>query len=691
MSALTLLVGLAAATGCPATTAPVSTNNPKSTLTGPGQGKGGSSCNEIACSDSTACPLGLHCFQSICLDADCHTACLATDGTITFSDDGDGGGLVTPCNSTCSGANCNCLIAPPLPPGAEPTSYSTGTPNPADVCQICNPTLSTTAWSNAANGTACELDPPNPCLLNQACLNGVCVGSGNAGTGTPCVNPDPLCGGSACSNGSCVSNCLVMSPNAIDFGVTAQAPLPSMAWCPSIPKTISLTNACSTPLTINTLNNGGDAAFVISGAPSAPFTIPAGNTPVTFQVTFEPSGAGTNTGAISAQTAGCPDTYTTDLTAKAEMGAADNTDSFTVTLVQTPVDLLWVLDIDDCSGTVGAIGDNYGAIASSVMGPMFLQAEADNINFNMALTTDVPDQGGWFDPCPAPICEINSNPLDGTFNRVFNNATPNGALELANLFPHYASEAGDPGSPADGWTDEHMWDGFYRALCNPAINGATCPLNALAGPNAGFRRPGAFLAIINFEDDNEDDHSSLLGANDPAAYWDFLVGVTGNPALTSYSYLADGSTSASTNCTALVELSQPAGGGNCGAGGCSLAQGCGCAAGTVGTGAGGVLENMNANPAWPSAVVALWADITAEGQKLFPLTEEPGGQINVTVQGTVVCQCGAPPCGVQTPTSVPPCGAAAAWTYNTVTNSIDFAAVQNPGNNVTVTYPAACP
>lgn len=679
LSALTLMVGLVAGTGCPPTTNPVANNNPGAHGGGLGGGGGGGGCNQIACSDSLPCPIGLHCFQQACLDQTCHIACQATDGTISV-DTSDAGGLATPCNSTCSGPNCNCVI--PDPPGG-PLSYSPGTPNPADVCEICNPSVSTTTWSNAANGTACELNPPNPCLLNQQCQNGVCVGSGNAGNGTPCVNPDPLCGGSSCANGSCVSSCLVMSPNAIDFGVTAQAPAPAVAWCPSIPKQISLTNACSSPVTVSSITSSGPQ-FVMSGEPGGSFTIPAGLTPVKFDVTFEPvgvppAGAGPTTGTIAALMSGCPDIYTTDLTANAETGAANNTDSFNVTLVQTPVDVLWVVDIDDCTGPgvngVGNMGSNYGLIAGSVMPGFFAQAAVDNINFNMALTTDDQGQAGWFEPCPAGRCQINSNPLDGTFTKVFNAANPNAANELANLFPHSGTWIFVP-------SDEQMWDGFYNALCDPAINGPTCTANLLAGPNSGFRRPGAFLAIINFEDDNEDDRSTKLGAANPTAYWDFLVGITGDSRLVSYSYLADGSTSASTNCTALVKLSQPAGGGNCGGG---------CVAGTAGTGCGGVLEDMVANPAWPNDVIALWADITAEGEKIFGLTEEPGGQITVKENGIEICQCGPTPCGPQSPTTIPPCGAAALWTYDSVTNSIVFATAQPPGDVVKVSYPAACP
>src|SRR6201999_4180176 len=54
------------------------------------------------------------------------------------------------------------------------TQYSAGTVNPANPCQVCNPSSSTTSWSNEPNGTTC--DDGNACTQFDACLNGVCSG-----------------------------------------------------------------------------------------------------------------------------------------------------------------------------------------------------------------------------------------------------------------------------------------------------------------------------------------------------------------------------------------------------------------------------------------------------------------------------------------------------------------------------------
>jgi hypothetical protein len=654
LSALTLVMGLVAGTGCPPTGNPVSSNNPNANVKGGGGGGGGGTCSQIPCSDSVPCPIGLHCFEQACLDATCHVACLASDGTISV-DTSDAGGLATPCNTTCSGPNCNCVI-PDLP--GPPLTYTPGTPNPADVCQLCDPTQSTTTWSNAPDGTSCVLNPPNPCLTHQACLAGVCVGSGNAGNGTPCVNPDPLCGGSNCNNGSCVADCLVLSPSTIDFGSVAQSPTTGL-WCASIPKTITMTNACASAVTVNSISLAANPLFqFVPGhlPPPTPFTILPASLPITFEVTFDPNAAGLQLGNVAAINAGCPDIHTVDFTANAQSGVATNTDNFTVTLLQTPVDVLWVLDVDDCNAPWSSPAV-YQGIAATVIPNFFAQAAADNINFNMALTDDDVADGedGQFEPCAN--CGHTLVPFDNSLTTVFNAANLNAENELISLFPH----------PADGYfsPDEAMWDAFYRALCNPAIDGATCPQNLLAGHNAGFRRANAFLSIINFEDDSEDDHSFLLGNCNAQAYFDFLVSVALNPALVSYSYASDGPSPPSYCVSQLVTISDTQGG-------------------------GGEQANMQ-TAGWENTIIALWASITAEGEKIFGLTEQPGGQINVTVSGITVCQCGAPPCGAQSPSTVPACGAAAAWTYDSVTNSIVFAATQPPGAVVSVTYPAACP
>ena len=86
--------------------------------------------------------------------------------------------------------------------------------NPANACQSCRPTVSTTAWTNRANGTTCS--DGNACTQTDRCQAGVCQGSNPvvctasdgchlAGTCDPstgaCPNPSKA-DGTVCNDGN---------------------------------------------------------------------------------------------------------------------------------------------------------------------------------------------------------------------------------------------------------------------------------------------------------------------------------------------------------------------------------------------------------------------------------------------------------------------------------------------------------
>jgi len=84
-------------------------------------------------------------------------------------------------------------------------------------------------------------------------------------------------------------------------------------------------------------------------------------------------------------------------------------------------------------------------------------------------------------------------------------------------------------------------------------------------------------------------------------------------------------------------------------------------------------------PDWVSALTSLWSSLTAIGQSIFPLNGAPvASSIVVTVNGVAVPATGG--------------SGAAQWTYNNVTNAVDFAPAAQPtaGQTVTVTYTTAC-
>ncbi len=106
--------------------------------------------------------------------------------------------------------------------------YTPGQANPADPCQTCESAQSTVGWTNAVDGTACG--------NGQSCANGACgtqceilgkvYPSGSANPANPCQSCQPgtsvtawenvtdgtICGtGMVCSNGACLEGCYIGS------------------------------------------------------------------------------------------------------------------------------------------------------------------------------------------------------------------------------------------------------------------------------------------------------------------------------------------------------------------------------------------------------------------------------------------------------------------------------------------------
>jgi uncharacterized repeat protein (TIGR01451 family) len=77
------------------------------------------------------------------------------------------------------------------------TVYTAGQPNPANPCQTCQPSVSTSAFTNIADGTACN--DGNACTSNDVCTAGVC-----AGTPYTCAAPDQCHQAGTCNgDGTC--------------------------------------------------------------------------------------------------------------------------------------------------------------------------------------------------------------------------------------------------------------------------------------------------------------------------------------------------------------------------------------------------------------------------------------------------------------------------------------------------------
>lgn len=174
---------------------------------------GVNTCQAGACMETTA--------DVVCTPGACQTGgtCNAVSGACSFgaapNGSGCGSGLV--CFGGACGAGCviGTLVA------------ASGSANPQNPCQRCDPATTTTAWSNQNDGTdcsssnACEgtrscqsgtcqqaMPPitctPGLCQVSSACVpaSGQCA-SVNADDGTPCS------AGRACSQGACAEGCFV--------------------------------------------------------------------------------------------------------------------------------------------------------------------------------------------------------------------------------------------------------------------------------------------------------------------------------------------------------------------------------------------------------------------------------------------------------------------------------------------------
>jgi hypothetical protein len=147
----------------------------------------------------------------------CQT-CQPTVSTSGWSSIGDG----TACGNgqICGGGRCGtqCDVAGIV--------YTSGAENPTNACQACEPGQSTSAWTNAADGTTCSpgkvcsggsctagcyiqatlfqatnLDPMNACLMCQPTTSTAAWSDTPVGSG---------CGsGHVCNAGTCIAGCYI--------------------------------------------------------------------------------------------------------------------------------------------------------------------------------------------------------------------------------------------------------------------------------------------------------------------------------------------------------------------------------------------------------------------------------------------------------------------------------------------------
>jgi hypothetical protein len=103
--------------------------------------------------------------------------------------------------------------------------YFPGITDPSNACLVCNPSVSATAWSPAADGSYCN--DGNVCTSGDHCTSGVCGGTVVA-DGTTCNDGNPCTSGDQCTGGVC-GGTVVADGTACDEG----NPCVSSAQCTS--------------------------------------------------------------------------------------------------------------------------------------------------------------------------------------------------------------------------------------------------------------------------------------------------------------------------------------------------------------------------------------------------------------------------------------------------------------------------
>jgi len=140
------------------------------------------------------------------------------------------------------------------------TVFASGAANASNSCQSCQPGTSTTAWTDAANGTSCGTgDVCSGAICGAGCyVGGAVYASGAANPGNPCESCDPAasttawtratngaaCGpGEVCSGGTCGAGCSI---GGTVYPSGAASPSGSCQTCQPLTSTVAWSNVPNT-------------------------------------------------------------------------------------------------------------------------------------------------------------------------------------------------------------------------------------------------------------------------------------------------------------------------------------------------------------------------------------------------------------------------------------------------------------
>ncbi|MBE2252586.1 MAG: choice-of-anchor D domain-containing protein [Myxococcus sp.] len=460
-------------------------------------------------------------------------------------------------------------------------------------------------------------------------------------------------------------SCLAVTPDPLDFGTVKYVAPPGMR-CSSAPRTLTVYNVCSTPVTINPggmmsfslqaaggqqaggPNCAGGAAcpeFFITQTPPSTESLLSPGQLVTFQVRYSPIDIGADTGAVSIQVrqSGQTVTYLVGLQGRGDPSGVQ-TDTF-MQDTQPKADILLVVDDS------GSMGDKQRSLSTN-FGSFIQYAASAGVDYQIGVITTTADGNTCppgFPVCPPPPSTLGEGILrtirPGQANQIgpiLRSNTPNVGQAFQSLV-----NVGTDGS------------GTEQALAT-AVMALTPP--KIVTENAGFLRTDANLAIVIVSDAGDQ-------SNQPLSYYENrLINVKGFNRLSMFTLSAIGPflSSAPTGCTY-------DGGGD--------AQ----RYLTMVTRTGGVREEICTNN-WATALQGLGR--TAFGfRTMFFLATSPdltGGRMltvqinNMPVAGGGACMNGQPASG--------------AWCYDAAANAVRFTPMTTPaaGQTLTVQYETAC-
>ncbi|MBL8923652.1 MAG: hypothetical protein JNJ54_32660 [Myxococcaceae bacterium] len=449
-------------------------------------------------------------------------------------------------------------------------------------------------------------------------------------------------------------SCLVISPNALDFGTVQQG-------CNSPDRTFTVYNAC--PQQVRWVNAGliaaGDTAMPMTancpGATSCqefnvvnqPNTaglpqcnvggatgpcLNQGGTPLSFQIKYRPVNIGTDSGAYRIQVVqgGQQVDYVVTLQGRGDtMGF--NTDTFSQDS-RPKADILLVID-NSCSMSdeQQALGTNFSS---------FIQyAVTSQVDFNIAVTSTDAD-----DELMCPNCETGDfcrvggvsggSCVNGSGARILSSTTQDVQTQFADLVRLGTSGSG------------------IETCVAPAVKALTAPKITDPAKNAGFLRPDAVLAVVCVTDEAEQ-------ANQPMSFYiNQLINIKGAQRPNMFSYNVIGPfTALGPNCNA-----DDSGGRH--------AQ---LVAATNG------LREEICTPNWATALENIGKGAFGFRTTFFLNgTPQAGNMVEVAIDGMPL-----PPMDTR---------GAVVWRYDSAVNAVVFAPlyVPEPGKVLTISYRVAC-